>query len=167
MGISDIADYLADLPDVLELSWRGRQLRITHGRTASGEWASWRATTGEMYELFADPTVDLTVVAHTHCPFVRAEPRGQVANCGSTSCLILGHETDDGAIQSKTEAPFHPVEEIYSTYLSVTAPGASLDVSVERFSYDLLLEVDFLQDLGHPRVEVMRKWLETGVFWKA
>ena len=104
-------------------------------------------------------------MAHTHCPFVRRESRGHVANCGSTSCLILGHEADDGTIQSKTDGPFQPIAKIYSTFLSVTVSSTGLEVSVERFDYDRQREAELLQDLGHPRAERMRKWLDTGVFW--
>lgn len=158
-------EYLTGLPDVLDLSWRGRKIRINHGRTKSGEWASWKATTDEVYELFVDPSVDLTVVAHTHCPFVRREARGHVANSGSVSCVILGHEGEDGTIQPKTEEPFQPPPEIYSTYLSVTAEGGNLEVSVERFDYDRQQEIERLQDIGYPKIEKLRKWLETGVCW--
>jgi protein phosphatase len=158
-------DYLTGLPEVLELSWKGRKIRINHGRRASGEWVSWKATTAEVFDAFADPSVDLTVVAHTHCPFVRRESRGHVANCGSTSCLILGHEAADGSVQSKTDVSFKPIARIYSTFLSATASSTGLEVRVERFEYDRLPEAELLQDLGHPRAQQIRKWLDTGVFW--
>ena len=156
--------YLSDLPDVLELSWKGRCIRVNHGRTRSGAWASWMGKTDEVFALFADPSVALTIVAHTHCPFVRKDATGCVANCGSTSCLILGHKRDDGTIQSKTEIPFEPVSKIYSTYLSVTMDGSGLGVRVECFDYDRRKELECLEDIGDPNIERTRALLETGVY---
>ncbi len=39
--------YLSELPDILELSWKGRRIRITHGRNHSGEWVLWVQTMKE------------------------------------------------------------------------------------------------------------------------
>ena len=78
---------------------------------------------------------------------------------------MLGHEAEDGTVQSKTDVPCQPAAEIYSTYLSVTAAGTGLDVRVERFDYDRQAEVAFLRDLGFPKIERMRRLLETGLCW--
>ena len=157
-------EYLSELPDILELSWKGRRIRITHGRRPSGEWVAWTATASEVFEFFADPSVELTVVGHTHHAFVRTDARCCVANCGSTSHLILGFKQDDGTVESRTEAPFEPVSEMYSTYLSVTIDESNLEVRVERFDYDRQKEIQRLRDAGRLDIKELREQLETCVW---
>ena len=155
--------YLGNLPDILELSWRDKIIRITHCLTPMGECFSWRATTAEVFDAVVDTSVDLTVTAHTHCPFVRKNERGFVANCGATSGLMLAHKLKDGSIQSKTDVPFEPVSEIYSTYLVVTLDDGEVNATVEHFDFDREKEFKLLEDAGYDNLERIREWLTTGV----
>ena len=159
----DQREYLARLPDVLELSWRGRCIRITHHRRPSGQVVSWMGKVTEVFDFFADPGVALVVAAHTHYPFVRKTATCCVANTGSISVPILGFRQDDGTVESRTEDSFEPDTKIFSTYLSVSCNGTGLEVVIERFDYDRAPGIERLRDAAHPDVERLRALLETGI----
>jgi hypothetical protein len=115
--------------------------------------------------MFADPTTDLTVCAHTHYPFVETLSDTIVANSGSTGFLFLGHEREDGSIQSKGHKgeTYEPVHEIYSTYMSVVLKTGRIHATVERFSYDCEPEIRALQEIGHPTLERLTVLYRTGL----
>ena len=156
-------EYLSELPDSLDLFWKGRLIRITHGRMSSGEWINWLASEDEVFEAFADPSVALTITAHTHYPFVRRNEGGCLANSGATSYLVLGMKGDDGTMWSRTEGPPELVPSIYSSYLCVTTDGADLEVAVERFDYDREKEIRGLLDAGRPTMEWLGELIRTGI----
>jgi len=157
-------DYLASLPHILELDWRGKSIRVTHHLTPEGQVLDWRANVPEVLSMFTDPDVDLTVCAHTHYPFVKNLPGTVVANCGSASVLLLGHKRADGSISSKGEEEvFVPIPEIYSTYLTVTNNNGVLKPEIERFHYDIDAYLQELAELKHPNLDKHHTLFKTGV----
>ncbi len=115
--------------------------------------------------MFADPTVDLTICAHTHYPFVEKLSGTIVANSGSTSCLLLGHTREDGSIHCKGRKGeiYKPVREIYSTYISIVIKEGCLYPTVESFTYDCEPEIRALQDIDHPALERLSVLYRTGL----
>ena len=158
-------EYLRTLPQVLELTWQGKHIRVTHAhRRLSGEGVSWMAKPSELLSWFGDPAVDLTIVAHTHHPFVLEQDGCRVANCGSTAGLLLGLQHPDGSISPWGDEPmFEARAEIYSTFLGVTLEGGEPRVTIERFDYDRARALGRLRDAKDPYVEDRKRWLETGV----
>lgn len=158
--------YLEGLPHILELTWRGAHIRVTHDFTPSGNRLSWKARVPEALEMFADPGVDLTVCAHTHYPFIRKIGDAKVANCGAVSALLLGHKREDGGIDPKGDDDiFVPVSEICSTYLDIVVKHDNLLPQVERFQYEVDEVLQRLDKLRHPDIENLRILFKTGVCW--
>jgi predicted phosphodiesterase len=131
-------EYLRALPWALELAWRGKLIRVTHGqRGYSDEEVSSKSKPSEMISRFSDTATDLTVVAHTHYPFVSEQDGCRVANCGSTAGLLMGLQHQDGAISSRdNEAECEAGPNTHSTFLAVTIEGDELKVTVQRFDCD-------------------------------
>ncbi len=160
----DQRDYLREIPDMLELSWRGSTIRVVHGRKPTGEWVDWQLPCDAVFDFFADKAVDLTVTGHTHDPFVLERDGCRVANCGSTSMLIQAFKNDAGAVLSRRKTPAEPLAEIFSTYLLVANDGTDLSAQVESFDYDRQKELQLLRDAGRPHIEALTALLETAVF---
>ena len=158
-------EYLRGLPHVLHLSWHGMRIQVLHGhRTRSGESVPWQSRPSELLDRFADLAVNLTVVGHTHYPFVSEKDGACVANCGSTSQLILGRQEKDGTVVAQGDEPvFTPVSEIYSTFLSIAAENGQPRATVERFDYDRRAAIRRLRETGEANVEAREAWLMTGV----
>ena len=158
-------EYMQALPCVLELTWQGKLVRVTHAhRRLSGEAVSWMAKPSDLLSWFSDPAVALTVVAHTHYPFVAEQDGCRVANCGSTAGLLLGLQHPDGSISSwGDEAAFTAPRRIYSTFLAITLEKGELQLTIERFDYDRAKALARFREETGPHFEVMKRWLETGV----
>lgn len=150
----ELKAYLAAMPHILELTWRGKQIRIAHDQVpaAAGRPVAYRAAVPAVVEYFADPSVDLTVCAHTHFPFVEKLPDTIVANTGGTSCLLFGYTDDEGTIHYKGREgeTYEPVDEIYGTYLSIVLQGDELAPTVERFTYDFEADIRDLEATDYP-----------------
>lgn len=159
------AGYLQSLPFILDLSWKAKRIRVTHGhRRFTGECVSWMAKPSELVSWFGDPAVALTIVGHTHFPFVGEQDGGRVANCGSTAGLLLGVQHPDGSISSwGDEAVFEAPAQIYSTFLAITIEGGELQVAIERFDYDRAKALARLREAKDPYLEDRIRWLETGL----
>ena len=157
--------YLQALPSVLELTWKGKLIRVTHGhRRLSGEDVSWKAKPSDLICWFGDPAVALTIVGHTHHPFVAEQDGCRVANSGSTAGLLLGVQHPDGSISSwGDEAVFIAPAKIYSTFLAITVQRGELQVAIERFDYDRASALARLREAKDPNFEARKRWLETGV----
>jgi len=155
--------YLNDLPDVLELTWKGRRIRVTHGLDRLGRLMSWRATTQEVFETFADPEVAVTITGHTHFPFVKSRGGCGVSNSGALSYLMMGFKQDDGPVAWRSPSPHEPAPETFGTFLSVTIDRAGVDVSVERCPFDAQKEIQCLRDAGRRDVAVLNDLLATGI----
>jgi len=158
-------EYTQALPLALELTWRGMHIRVTHGhRRLSGEDVSWMAKPSELLSWFGDPAVALTIVGHTHHPFVLEGDGCRVANCGSTAGLLLGLQHPDRSISSwGEEAVFKPPPEIYSTFLAITLGRDGLQVTIEHFKYDRAKALGRLREEKDPDFESKKLWLETGL----
>ena len=158
-------EYLIALPGVLELAWKGKHIRIAHGhRRLSGEDVSWKSKPSELFSWFADPAVDITIVAHTHYPFIAERNGCRVANCGSVAGLLLGMQHSDGSITSwGDEAVFRAPPSIYSTFLEITLEKDELDVAIKQFDYDRTKALARLPEQGGQHFQAMKRWLETGV----
>jgi predicted phosphodiesterase len=146
---------------MLELLWRGKRIRVMHGHfTPSGECTPFPIKPSEQTRLFADPEMDLTIVAHSHYPYVAEQDGTMVANSGSTAGLFIGARQGDGTVLPMGEEPeFIPPAQIYSTYLLLSTQGCELNVSVERFDYDRAAVIERLREAGDRGVEGKRDWL--------
>lgn len=159
-------EYLRAIPNTLELTWKGKVIRVMHGhRTLDGEYFTWRATQSEALARFADPAFDLTIVGHTHYPFVSTAPNGgRAANCGATAGLILGLMREDGSISPRNNEPaFRPPQKMYSVFLSLAVEKGKLKVKIERFDYDRATPIRRLREAGDPRVEDKRLMLQSAL----
>lgn len=159
------AEYLQSLPFILDLSWKAKRIRVTHGhRRFTGECVSWMAKPSELVSWFGNKEVALTIVGHTHFPFVGEQDGGRVANCGSTAGLLLGLQHPDGSISSwGDEAVFEAPAQIYSTFLAITIDGGEVQVAIERFDYDRTKALARLREAKDPYLEDRIRWLETGL----
>src|SRR5688572_9830082 len=74
--------FIAELPDQLMVRWRGKAVRILHGHQnpINPDYTAWRSTPDQLTELFFDSTVNLTVIGHTHHPFIRKRANSCLAN---------------------------------------------------------------------------------------
>ena len=158
-------EYINALPSVLELAWKGKLIRVTHGhRRLSGQDVAWTAKPSELLCWFADPAVDITTVAHTHYPFVAERDGSRVANCGSTAGLLLGMQHSDGSITSwGDEAVFEAPPSIYSTFLEITLEKDELHLTIKQFDYDRTKALSRLREQDDTHFKAMKRWLETGV----
>ncbi len=162
-------EYMQALSFVLELTWKGKLIRVTHGHPRlSGEGVSFMAKPSELLCRFGDPAVDLTIVGHTHYPFVAEQDGYRVANCGSTCGLFLGMQYPDGSISPwGDETVFKAPPKIYSTFLAITLERGELVVTIERFDYDRAKALARLrEELEDPDFEIQKRWLETGIYTK-
>ena len=158
-------EYLQAMPYVLELAWRKKLIRVMHGnRTLSDEGVSFMTKPGEMFSRFADPAVDLTIVGHTHYPFVLEQDGCRMGNCGSTCALLLGLQHPDGSITSwGDEAVFKAPPEIYSTFLAITLEKGEIQVMIKRFDYDRAKAIERLREEKHPHLDKTKRVIETGI----
>jgi len=159
-------EYMRSLPEALEVRWRGKRIRLMHGhRTLAGEAVSWLTKPRELTRVFADPEVDLTVIAHTHYPFVRETGGTLVANCGSMGMVLLGYTRADGTVEPQgDESTFTPVPRALSSFLSMTTQGDALSVDIVRFDYDRDRTTEMLREAGDPDFGTWEHWLNTGVY---
>jgi len=159
-------DYLRNLPDVLELEWKGKKIRITHYHTPSGNAVPWTMTKAEMITAFSAPSFDLSIAGHTHFPFVWQQDGIRVANSGSTSSLILARRQTDGSIAARDGSlTFSPPPEIYSTYLLLSVDESEIQTTLEHFDYDREAAISHLRHLNDPDAPKKKKWIETGIIW--
>ncbi len=82
-------DYLDGLADELTLSWNGKTIHVMHGhRDRSENGVAYTTPAGKLVEIFSDDAVDLTVIGHTHVPFVYQDQKTAVINCGAISDFL-------------------------------------------------------------------------------
>ncbi len=81
--------YLSNLPNEIILSWQGKIINIMHGhRDRCENGVSYESSQSFMVDSFANTEVDLTVMGHTHNPFIYSDLKTQVANCGAITDVI-------------------------------------------------------------------------------
>ena len=135
---ADQIRFLRELPDALLIQWRGRSIRMMHGhRTPSGQPGHWLWVPDESMKAFGDASVDLTVVAHTHFPFIMRLSGGLLANTGSLSVPIVEVRMADGSVHYQSGDERSPANgDFRSSFLSVTEAAGGLEVEIVRFDYD-------------------------------
>ena len=159
--------FLEGLPDVLDVRWKGFQLRLMHGHFSLRTRAhtDWKLGRDAIVELFADATVDLTVVGHTHYPFVAHGSSGRVANSGSLVAPIYRFTQLDGQqIDRRVEDPAVADGEVHSSYLVVDVVDGCLHPRLEMFHFDrewLLQRYDARDDLRMAPL-FRRRWITQG-----
>ena len=161
---SDQLEFVRSLPDVLHVRWRGRTLRLLHGHfnLRTPDATNWRLTPAQLTHRFGDPAVDLTVIGHTHYPFVSHTAEGAVANPGSVAAPLFryldeaGHEVDRRAAD-----PNLSVNDTRPSFLTITEAGGQLQPTVQRFDYDRtkLLERHAAEDNLYMPLETRRAWI--------
>lgn len=157
--------YLADLPQGLDLAWRGHLVRIRHGhRTDTGETVSWWVPPSLQAEKFGSPAASLTVVGHTHSPYILEQDGARMANCGSTSMVLVGRRLAGGElVNASGESVPEPLPTVYSTFLSLRIRAGALVPELVRFDYDRRAALRSLPAMDDPDYERRRLWVTTGV----
>ncbi len=101
--------YLKTWPDEYEISWRGYTIYCMHGhRDNQEQGVAWTTSIAEGLARFRNPLYDLTLVGHTHQPYIVYDAETITANCGSVaqlreqpgrSWLIVDEENDQLRVQ--------------------------------------------------------------------
>ena len=131
--------FVQSLPDILDVHWRGHSLRLMHGHfnLRTTENTNWRLRPAELSEIFADPTVDLTVIGHTHYPFISQGAAGALANPGTVAVPLFRYRDPSGrVIDRRVDDPDLSVNDDRPSFLTVTEADGRLQPSIERFDYD-------------------------------
>ena len=163
----DAMEFLEGLPDVLDVRWKGFQLRLMHGHFSlqTRAYTDWRLGRDAIVELFADATVDLMVVGHSHYPFVAIGSFGSVANPGSLAAPIYRFTQLDGQqIDRRREDPDIADGVVRSSYLVVDVVDGVLDPRLVMFQFDqerLLRRYDARDDLRMAPL-FRRRWITQG-----
>lgn len=131
---------IRQLPDQLLVHWRGKVIRVMHGHvTLDGRAVSWQLTPKQSMEMLHDTSVDLTLVAHTHLPFVMDRDGCLLANSGSVAVPMCRIRDKAGRIVSHTGDDTPQAEDDWrSSFLSISEQSGQLDVRIVRFDYDRL-----------------------------
>ena len=136
---SDQLEFVSSLPDILDVHWRGHSLRLMHGHfnLRTPEPTNWRLRPAELYEIFADPSVDLTVIGHTHYPFISQSDAGALANPGTVAAPLFRYRDPSGReIDRRVDDPDLSVNDNRPSFLSVSEADGRLKPRIERFDYD-------------------------------
>ncbi|MBI2441224.1 MAG: metallophosphoesterase family protein [Lentisphaerae bacterium] len=162
---SEQRDYFRALPRRLILQWRGKKIVLVHGHAdpTTGEEVSWQALPDEQIARFLDPSADLCATGHTHYAYVRQVGRTTFANSGSPSLPILAVLDKTGLRPQSGKKELGADDDPRSTFLEVTESAGRLNVEIVRFDYDRAAAARALEDLNHPRVSVIRRWLADGI----
>jgi len=130
--------FLRELPEVIEIEWRGKSIRVMHGhRTPAGEGGDWRWPPEKLIETFGDPDVDLVVTSHTHYACVVRQGERFYANSGSVAYPSAAIRNKDGSTHFQSGDPDAPENaEIRSSILAISEQSGRLDVEIVRFDYD-------------------------------
>lgn len=163
----DQLEFVKSLPDILDVRWRGNSLRLMHGhfnlRTPAR--TNWRLPPAELSELFADHEVDLTVIGHTHHPFVSQGAAGAVANPGSVAVPLFRYRDHSGReIDRRADDPNLSVDDSRPSFLTVTEADGRLQPRIERFDYDRqgLLRRHAARDGLKIPFDIRRAWIMKG-----
>ena len=160
-------EFVKSLPDILDVRWRGHTLRLMHGHfnLRTPETTNWRLTPAELTRRFGDPAVDLTVIGHTHYPFVSRSADGAVANPGSVAAPLFSYAADSGqVVDRRADNPSLSITDSRPSFLTVTNSDGQLRATIERFDYDrdrLLRRHAAHHNLRIP-LETRRGWITEG-----
>ncbi len=135
----DQLEFVKCLPDILDVRWRGHSLRLMHGHfnLRTPETTNWRLRPAELSEIFADPAVDLTVIGHTHYPFISQGADGALANPGTVAAPLFRYRDPSGReIDRRVDDPDLSVNDNRPSFLTITEANGRLQPRIERFDYD-------------------------------
>lgn len=156
----DQRDFVRALPEQIILTWRGRTIRMLHGHiTPEGAPGEWMWTPDKLQEAFSDARYDITVLGHTHFPFVR----GNIANSGSTCIPIRQVFLPDGSVHFQSGDPTSKDNtDLRSSLLSITHRAGGLHTEVLRFDYDKRAAIEKFRSLPcrHSLARKERRLLE-------
>ena len=161
-------EYIQQLPEQINICWRGKKIRMMHGhqRPDGKEEVAWTSTPEELTKIFGDPDFDLTIIAHTHYPFVRREGEHFIANAGSMAWPSVTVILEDGSVHSQAgDEPPADGGDFRSNVLLVTEQAGELRVEIVRFDYDRQAALEHLakiEGLSSP-VKYWRNLITTGV----
>ncbi len=164
---ADQLAFIAGLPDVLEVYWRGWHLRLLHGHfnLHNPDYTFWQVTPEAQLDLFHDPAVALTVVSHTHYPFVRERDGSRVANSGSISAPICRFQNPSGdSVNRCIDDPDVSSGDSQSHFLTISEDGPRLKIDIQRFDYDraaLMARYTARTDLHMP-LHMRQAWVMNG-----
>lgn len=136
---ADQISFVVGLPDELVVQWRGMTIRILHGHQNHNnpDYTPWKSTPDQLMRLFHDPDFDLTVIGHTHFPFVREADGSLLANCGSSAVPICRFRLADGTTEDRCAAEGYLARDCCDpSLLTVTQSGGGLVAEVVHFDYD-------------------------------
>lgn len=160
----DQLEFVRSLPDILDVRWRGHSLRLMHGHfnLRTPATTNWRLSPTELSELFADPAVDLTVIGHTHYPFISQGAAGALANPGTVAVpLFRYHEAGGREIDRRFDDPNLSVNDSRPSFLTITEADGRLQPRIRRFDYDRqgLLRRHAARDGLRMPLGVRRAWI--------
>ena len=156
--------FVEELPDVLLVLWRGLTIRILHGHhnLNTDGFTPFLISSGDLMDLFGDAEVDMTIIAHTHYPFVMERDGARLANSGSISAPLCRFHGVRGQMVNRCPADETvPDHDIRSSFLSITEVDGRPHVTIERFDYDRtghLTRCEQLEGLKMP-IAARRKWV--------
>lgn len=159
--------FALELPDQLLIRWRGKLIRMMHGHKSllNASDVDWRLRPDPLFPFFRDTGVDLTLVAHTHFPFVRERDGFLLANSGSVAGSLFRLHGRGGEMIDRGEGYDYPIREgNRSSFLAITERNGSLTVEIVWFDYDrqgLLDRYRGLKGLELP-FSVLRAWIADG-----
>ena len=156
--------FVKSLPDILDVRWRGHSLRLMHGHfnLRTPETTNWRLRPAELSALFADPAVDLTVIGHTHYPFISQGAAGALANPGTVAAPLFRYRDPSGReIDRRFDDPDLSVNDSRPSFLSVSEVNGRLQARIERFDYDRarLLRRHAARDGLRMPLDIRRAWI--------
>lgn len=160
----DQLEFVKSLPDILDVHWRGHSLRLMHGHfnLRTPETTNWRLRPAELSKLFADPAVDLTVIGHTHYPFIYQGAAGALANPGTVAVPLFRYRDPSGLeIDRRVDDPDLSVNDSRPSFLTVTQADGRLQPRIERFDYDRegLLRRHAARDGLKMPLDIRRAWI--------
>lgn len=160
----DQHEFVKSLPDILDVRWRGRTLRLMHGHfnLRTPDPTNWRLPPADLSKLFADPAVDLTVIGHTHYPFINQSAAGALANPGTVAAPLFRYRDPSGReIDRRVDDPDLSVSDNRPSFLTVTVADGRLQPRIERFDYDRegLLRRHSARDGLRMPLDTRRAWI--------
>ena len=160
----DQLEFVRSLPDILDVRWRGHSLRLMHGHfnLRTPATTNWRLRPAELSGVFADPEVDLTVIGHTHYPFISRDAAGALANPGTVAVPLFRYRDPSGReIDRRVDDPNLSVNDSRPSFLTITEADGQLQPRIERFDYDRerLLRRHAARDGLRMPLDVRRAWI--------
>ena len=159
--------FARELPDQLLIQWRGKLIRMMHGHGSllNASDVDWKLRPDQLFPFFRDTGVDLTLVAHTHFPFVHERDGFLLANSGSVAGSLFRLHGRSGEMIDRSEGYDYPIRRgNKSSFLSITERNGSLTVEIVWFDYDrqgLLDRYGEQEGLGLP-FSARRAWIADG-----